>query len=183
MSTFYCGDRAQFVAEAEHALRLAPHRPDSLAVIGMHLVLAGQWDQGLAQVTEAMRLNPFHPPWHHLVLSLRHLHFRQYREALVAIGRFAGLDFFPFQINLAVIHGHLGHLTEAGKHVERMFALWPEARHEMRDILHFWFPFEDLAEVFAEALTKAGFQLPAGSAGPVRRFDESGLALVGTSWC
>ncbi|MGY6216637.1 hypothetical protein ACW73L_15880 [Methylolobus aquaticus] len=183
MSAFYCKDRAQFLAEAENAERLAPHRPDNLAVIGMHRLLAGQWEAGLAMVTEAMRLNPFHPPWHHLSLSLSHLHFRRYGEALAALGRFAGLDFVPFQINLAVIHGHLGNLAESGRHLERIFALWPEARHEMRDILDFWFPFEDLAEVFAEGLTKGGFQLPEGSAGPLRRCDGSGRARADPVWC
>ena len=38
-----------------------------------------------------------------------------------------------------------------------MFALWPEAHEEMREILEFWFPYEGLAAMFADGLTKAGF--------------------------
>ncbi len=144
---------------AEHALRLAPYRPDNLAVIGMHLTLAGEWERGLALLAEAMHLNPFHPSWYHLVFSLHHLDFGRYREALAAIGRFASLDFFPFQINLAAIHGHLGNRPEAHRCLQRMFALWPEARQRMHEILDCWFPFEDLADVFAEGLTKAGFPM------------------------
>jgi len=153
----YRQDKAQFLAVAQHTLHLAPHRPDNLAVIGMHLALSGQWEHGLTLVTEAMRLNPFHPPWYHLVISLYHIHFGQYPAALAAIGRFAGLNFFPFQANLAVIHGHLGNLPEARRCLERMFELWPDARHRLQEILDFWFPFEDLADVFAAGLTKAGF--------------------------
>ena len=70
--------------------------------------------------------------------------------------RFAGIDFFPFQINLAVIHGHLGHPTEAGEALQRMFDLWPEAQRSMGEILDLWFPFGDLASVFADGLRKAG---------------------------
>ena len=38
-----------------------------------------------------------------------------------------------------------------------MFALWPEARADIREILAFWFPYEGLADIFAEGLGKAGF--------------------------
>ena len=72
------------------------------------------------------------------------------------IGRFARLDFFPFQVNLAVIHGHLGNRAEARDALDHMFALWPEARQGMHEILDFWFPYEDLAAIFADGLTKAG---------------------------
>lgn len=159
MVLFYRGNLTRFLTAAEHALCLAPHRPDNLAVVGMHLALAGQWERGLALVQEAMDLNPFHPSWYHLAFSLHHLHFGCYHEALAAIGRFARLDFFPFQINLAVIHGHLGNRGEAREALRHTFALWPEARQRMHEILNFWFPFEDMAAVFADGLTKAGFPM------------------------
>ena len=38
-----------------------------------------------------------------------------------------------------------------------MFTLWPEAREEMPEILAFWFPYEGLAAIFADGLTRAGF--------------------------
>ena len=158
MALFYTKDKPQFLSMAEHCLRLAPHHPDNLAVTGMHLALAGDWKRGLTLVEEAMRLNPFHPTWCHLVPSLHHLHFGQYPEALAALGRFSQLDFFPVQTNLAVIHGYLGNPTEAKISLQHMFRLWPESRHRMLEILAFWFPFEDMAVVFAEGLAKAGFQ-------------------------
>ena len=157
MALFYHKDQAQFLTMAEHALRLAPSRPDNLAVIGMHLMQTGEWEQGLELVQKAMELNPYHPNWHYLVLSLYHLHGRRYPVALNSINRFAALDFFPFQVNLAVIHGYLGNQNEARKALGRMFDLWPDAAHQMKEILDFWFPFEDLAEVFSQGLMKAGF--------------------------
>lgn len=159
MALFYRKDRAQFLAMAEHSLKLASYRPDNLATIGMHLMLAGEWERGLGLVETAMELNPYHPNWYYLVFSLHHLHFGRYHDALAAIGRFARLDFFPFQINLAVIHGHLGNGPEARESLRRMFALWPEARQRMHEILNFWFPFEGMAAVFADGLAKAGFPM------------------------
>jgi len=161
MILFYRRDRSRFEAAADLPLALAPHSPDNLAVVGMHLALAGQWERGLSLVQEAMDLNPFHPSWYHLVFSLHHLRFGRHREALGVIGRFARLDFFPFQVNLAVIYGHLGHLAEARDALDHMFALWPEAREEMPEILAFWFPYEGLAAIFADGLTKAGFPIGA----------------------
>ena len=159
MVLFYARDRDGFLTAAQQALQMAPYHPDNLAVIGMHLALAGQWQRGLKLVQEAMGLNPFHPSWYHLALSLHHLHFGRYHEALAAIGRFARLDFFPFQINLAVIHGYLGNQTDAGHALQHMFALWPEARQRMPEILNFWFPCEDMATIFAGGLSKAGFPM------------------------
>ena len=95
MILFYRKDRSRFMTAADQALALAPHSPDNLAVIGMHLALAGQWDRGLSLVQEAMDLNPFHPSWYHLVFSLHHLRLGRHREALGVIGRFARLDFLP----------------------------------------------------------------------------------------
>jgi len=35
-----------------------------------------------------------------------------------------------------------------------MFDPWPEARYRMDEILHFWFPFENLAAVFTNGLSQ-----------------------------
>ena len=183
MILFYARDLDGFLAAAELALRMAPHHPDNLAVIGMHLALAGQWGRGLALVRRAMGLNPFHPAWYHLVFSLACLHRGEYPEALAVLGRFARLDFFPFQINLAVIHGYLGNRTEAREALRRMFALWPEACRRMHEILNYWFPCEDLAAIFASGLAKAGFPMAdfplAGCLGDTAA--ESGLRVGGRS--
>jgi adenylate cyclase len=157
MAHFYRREHGRFLAVAEQSLRLAPRHPNNLAIIGMHLALAEDWERGIPLMDAAVELNPFHPPWYHLVYALDHLHDRRYAEALATLGRFSGINFFPFQINLAVIHGHLGHLPEARRHLHRMLALWPDARYTMRDILDFSFPFGNLAALFAEGLAKAGF--------------------------
>ena len=162
MLLYYRGERAQFLAESDRALALAPYLPDNLATVGMHLAMAGEWERGIALVREAIGLHPLHPPWYHLTFSLAHLHAGEPAEALAVLGRFAALDFFPFQTNLAVIHGLLGNGAEARKCLERMVDLWPEARQEIPDILAVWFPYGDLADIFWEGLAKAGFQFAAG---------------------
>ena len=48
---------------------------------------------------------------------------------------------------------------EARQALGRMLDLWPAAAQNMNAILDFWFPFEDLAEIFSEGLIKAGFSM------------------------
>jgi hypothetical protein len=72
-----------------------------------------------------------------LLLSLYHLDGRHYQKALNAIMRFSSLYFFPFQINLAVIHGCLGNEQEARQTLVRMFDLCPDAAQNMQEILDF----------------------------------------------
>ena len=93
----------------------------------MHLMLAGDWDSGQALVSRAMDLNPCHPSWHYLVFSLHTLHHHRPKEALTALSPFAAVEFFPFQINLAVIHAQLGRQEEARRCLAGMYRLWPEA--------------------------------------------------------
>jgi len=154
MMLFYARRKSEFLHVAERALRLAPNRSDNLAVIGMHRMLAEDWAAGRALVTRAMELNPCHPNWHYLALSLHALHHRRYDEALAALSPFAAVEFFPFQINLAVIHGHLGNAVEARRCQARMFRLWPEAAETIDEILDFWFPYGDLAAIFRAGLAK-----------------------------
>ena len=152
MMLFYARRETEFRHVAERALRLAPNRPDNLAVIGMHRMLAGDWESGQALVSRAMALNPCHPSWHYLVFSLHALHHNRPEEALAALSPFAAVEFFPFQINLAVIHAHLGHREEARRCLDCMYHLWPEAVGKIEEILDFWFPYGDLADIFKSAL-------------------------------
>ena len=152
MMLFYARRETEFRHVAERALRLAPNRPDNLAVIGMHRMLAGDWDSGQALVSRAMALNPCHPSWHYLVFSLHALHHHRPEEALAALSPFAAVEFFPFQINLAVIHAQLGHREEARRCLASMYRLWPEAVGKIEEILDFWFPYGDLAHIFKSAL-------------------------------
>ncbi len=157
MAQFYAGEKSEFLEIAEQSLKLAPYRADNLAAIGKHLMLVGDRERGLKMMNQAMEFNPNHPAWYFLVKSLYHLHGHQYRQALNEINRFTALEFFPFQVQLAVIHGYLGNNDEATRAIHRMLALWPDAAHKMQKILHFWFPYGDLAELFARGLEKAGF--------------------------
>lgn len=152
MMLFYARRETEFRHVAERALRLAPNRPDNLAVIGMHRMLAGDWDSGQALVSRAMDLNPCHPSWHYLVFALHALHHHRPEEALAVLSPFAAVEFFPFQINLAVIQAHLGHQEEAHRCLERMYHLWPEAVGKIEEILDFWFPYGDMAAIFKSAL-------------------------------
>lgn len=152
MMLFYARRETEFRHVAERALRLAPNRPDNLAVIGMHRMLAGDWESGKALVSRAMALNPCHPSWHYLVFSLHALHHHRPEEALAVLSPFAAVEFFPFQINLAVIHAHLGKREEAKRCLASMYRLWPEAVGKIEEILDFWFPYGDLAKTFKKAL-------------------------------
>jgi hypothetical protein len=58
-----------------------------------------------------------------------------------------------------VIHGCLGNGQEAHQALGQIFGLWLTSAQNMQEILDFWFPFADLAEVFTEVLMKAGFSM------------------------
>ncbi|MBL3578077.1 hypothetical protein [Rhodovulum visakhapatnamense] len=67
-------DTAAFQAHAARLLELYPHHPPSLALVGSGLAAhEGRWDEGLALVAQALRLEPDAPGRFHVAPALKAL--------------------------------------------------------------------------------------------------------------
>lgn len=69
---YFKGDLEGFRAESSRALELNARDGTTLGLIGMYTAWTGDWDQGIQMVRQAMKLNPNHPPYYHVVLSTWH---------------------------------------------------------------------------------------------------------------
>lgn len=70
---FARGHTDQCRADASHAVQLSPSHPSILYASGVLLALSGAWDTGLGCIRESNRLNPYHPGYQHVYLSLDRL--------------------------------------------------------------------------------------------------------------
>jgi adenylate cyclase len=145
-----------FRAEAERAIALNPNNAPILASMGENLQYLGD-ERGIALLSRAVKLDPFHPPWFHLAIAVYHFERNEHEAALAAARKIDMPGFAPPQGLLAAIYAELGRQSEAGAAVEELLRLSPglttEIAVEQLRKLNFS---EDTIRRFVAALRKAG---------------------------
>ena len=78
---YFNGDLQGFRAESSRALELNSRDGTTLGLIGLYTAWTGDWDEGIAMLRQAMKLNPNYPPYYHVALATWHYHMRDFAEA------------------------------------------------------------------------------------------------------
>ena len=151
--------RPQFLAEAEHALKINPNHTLYTAAIAMHLGMAGDWDRGLSLIKRAMRLNPHHPGWYHIVAYMIHMRQGDFEQALIEARRFNTPVFYWDTIIRAAVLGQLGRQEEASTAVAELLSLVPNFRGRGRSLIRRLAYLDEHVDMFVEGLGKAGLDL------------------------
>jgi len=81
------GNHAQAMAEYDKALEFNPNATKVMASAGELLVRLGRADEAVAQIKQAIRLNPFHPDWYLWNLGFAQYFSGDHEEALTSIRR------------------------------------------------------------------------------------------------
>ena len=81
-AAFASRDRAGVRVAAERAISINPLNTSIVAVCGMYLAYAGEWERGMEVVQQAMVPNPHYPGWLHFVPFGYHYNRREYAAAL-----------------------------------------------------------------------------------------------------
>jgi adenylate cyclase len=90
------------------------------------LAYAGQVDEAIELVTDAMRLNPFYPDWFLWNAAIVYYPARKYDAVIDAVERMREPPVDPL-LFLAASYAQLGRLNEAQAAVKRVLALDPKA--------------------------------------------------------
>lgn len=145
--------------ELVQALRL---NPDSLAyreVTGWLLALAGNWEQGIAVMREAMRLNPYCLPHVQHGLWAEHMRRGEIEQAYVAALEYRDPTFFWRPLMMASCLGHLGRLSDAQQSVDALLLAKPDFQQRGRALIGYYIKPEPLHECIVEGLRKAHLTL------------------------
>ena len=78
---YFNGDLQGFRAESSRALELNARDGTTLGLIGLYTAWTGDWDEGIAMMRQAMKLNPNYPPYYHVALATWHYHVSDFAEA------------------------------------------------------------------------------------------------------
>jgi tetratricopeptide (TPR) repeat protein len=123
------------LAEIERTLELNPHNANYLAASAVFLMGIGQWERAQKLVKEAMRLNPHHPGWYHLVPFLHHFYQGKYEAALVEGLAFNTPAYFWDPLIRTAVFGHLGEQADAKKACVELLALCPDFEQRGRSLI------------------------------------------------
>ena len=148
----YSGDLAAEEQQYHQALALNPNDANVLTTYGTVLVQLGRVEEGLDQIREAMRINPYHPDWYWTTLGKALYRARRYDDAIEAYIRKS--DPQPWVLSrLAASYAQLGRMDEATKIVAAILRVEPD--FSILDEINANWGFGDV-EHFREGMRKAG---------------------------
>jgi len=148
--------RSLFLDEVEQCLQLNPNNAHFLAVLSLHVGMVGDWDRAMKLMGKAMRLNPHHPGWYHIVAYMNYYRQGEYDVALVEAQRFNTHEFFWDPLIRAAVLGQLDRRTEAEKAVDELLALVPDFHLRGRILIRRLAYLDEHVEILWDGLSKAG---------------------------
>lgn len=154
---YFRKDLGAFRAAAERAIELNDRDSESLAMIGILMGYAGDWERGIEMTTRAMALNPDHPGWYRYC-SFFHAYLQgDYETALEIAERVNMPGYFADPYTRCIAHAQLGHERQAKEALEEFLAQWPDAQGTFRPHFDTWmFSQPDLVAKVEEGFAKAG---------------------------
>jgi len=142
------------MAETERAIALNPNDADLRAGAASLNIYGGNPETAIEQITEAMRLNPYHPDWYWHLLGWARFHAGKYEEGLAAIKRIVDPGAADHRV-MAALNARLGRLDEAASHARQVLEREPDfaISHFRRNL-----PYRNQSDAqdYAEALALAG---------------------------
>jgi len=148
--------KALCLKEIEQALNLNPNNANYLANSALFLMGLGQWENGLELINKAMRWNPHHPGWYHIIPFLHHYYRGEYITALIDANGFNTPDYFWDPLIRAAVLGQLDRQTEAKKAVDELLALIPDFETRARSLIQRMVFLDKNVEMILDGLQKAG---------------------------
>jgi adenylate cyclase len=150
--------RSLFMDEVEQCLQLNPNNAHFLAVLSLHVGMVGEWDRAMKLMGKAMRLNPHHPGWYHIVAFMNSYRQGEYDLALIEARRFNTPEFFWDPLIRAAVLGQLDRRAEAEKAVDELLALVPDFNLRGWSLIRRLAFLDEHVEMLLEGLRRAGLE-------------------------
>ena len=145
--------------ELDQVLDLNPNNANHLGASALLFVAVGERERALALMHKAMRLNPHHPGWYHLIPFLVYYRRGDYDAALFEARRFNTPGWFWDPLIRAAVMGQLGHQAEADKAVGELQALVPDWSSRGRSLMQRVVFLDEHVDMLVEGLNKAGLEI------------------------
>ncbi len=158
---YFMKDVDLFLIHAERAIELNPRNTDTMAMVGILMGYAGDWERSVELTTNAMRLNPQHAGWYYFNTFFNEYRQYRYTEALAIAQKINMPDYWASPMALAIAHAQLGHEAAAKNAAEELRRIWPtiEEDYYQMGLVNWTYGQPELIEHINEGLRKAGIDL------------------------
>jgi len=157
---FFRRDLTRFRSTAERAIALNPLDTNTLGILGLLFVHAGDFDRGKQITQRAMELNENHAHWCQFSWIWYHCSRGEFELALDRVSRVNISGNFWIPLATAAICSSLGRDDEAQAAVAQLLALDPEFASHARHDIEAWHFASGLDGVLIDGLERAGLALP-----------------------
>jgi tetratricopeptide (TPR) repeat protein len=130
-----------------------------IGVLGWGTALAGEREQGMADIKLSYQLNADYPKWYHLATTLYYLKNCEFDKALEEALKFDLPEVLWDPLLKAVVYAHLDRLEEAKKSLKRLLELIPNFQKRPAFYLDMYIKFEGVLQIVVEGLEKTGMSL------------------------
>ncbi len=158
---YFLKDVDSFLIHAERAIELNPRNTDTMAMVGILMGYAGDWERSVELTTNAMRLNPQHAGWYYFNTFFNEYRQYRYTEALAIAQKINMPDYWATHLVLAITHAQLGHESAAKSAAEEVLRIWPtfEQDYYQQGLVKWIYAQPELIKHINEGLRKAGIDL------------------------
>ena len=130
---WFSGNAGASIIELKTALALNPNATETMADLGLHSCLSGDWDNGVRLIEEALSLNPLQVGVQRVGLSFYHFLNGDFERAFDEAQQVRTLHVTPGFVAKAIALIRLGRRKEATEATERILGIDPLYP---RDMLH-----------------------------------------------
>ncbi|MEI2784326.1 MAG: hypothetical protein V9E82_01290 [Candidatus Nanopelagicales bacterium] len=124
------------IAHAREAMRFGPGHPTTVATAGSLCAFAGQWDEGVDLIRQALRLNPAFPGYFRGLLALDRLLAGDDAGALAEASVIHAPDKFWGPLYRGLALDGLGHTEQAREEIEAAIRIEPALQADMPSVLN-----------------------------------------------
>ena len=157
---FLKGEKDRFSQEAEHCLKMKMVSPFRQGILGFHLSLFGEWEQGKKILDKAMNKQIGFPSFFYGVTCLYFYRQEKYLEAYSEAEKYDMPGLFWGPMLRAACLGKLNQKNEASPNIEALLNLKPEFPQKAEYLISRFVKENDLVIKIMDGLTEAGLAVP-----------------------
>jgi len=148
-----------FLTESEQTLQLNPNNANYIAALSLYLTMVGDWQRGVKMMDKAMRLNPHHPGWYHIVRFMNFYRQGKNDLALIEARRFNTPEYFWDPLIRSAVLGQLDRRAQAKKAVDELLALVPDFKRRGQSLIRRFAYLDKHVDALQDGLRSAGLEL------------------------
>jgi len=122
------GKHQKAIFEAEKAVSFEPNMAEAYWLLGVNLHYVGRYEEAVAQIKKAIRLNPIPPPYYHMFLGNAYQLMGKYDDSIAAYKKAIQISpnyMFP-RMRLAISYGLIGLEKDAHAEAKEVLRINPK---------------------------------------------------------